>query len=47
MRVVRIEIVVVLPAPLGPRRPKISPRGTWKLTPSTASVPFPPDFEGG
>ena len=31
-----ISIVVVLPAPLGPRRPKISPRATSKLTPSTA-----------
>ena len=28
--------VVVLPAPLAPRKPKTSPRGTLKLTPSTA-----------
>src|SRR6476661_7735356 len=28
--------VVVLPAPLAPRKPKISPRATEKLTPSTA-----------
>ncbi len=32
------SMVVVLPAPLGPMRPKISPRATSKLTPSTASV---------
>ena len=31
-----ISIVVVLPAPFGPRRPKISPVATSKLTPSTA-----------
>ncbi len=31
-----VRIVVVLPAPLGPRRPKISPSPTEKLTPSTA-----------
>ncbi len=35
-RPVSILIVVVLPAPLGPRKPKISPSGTWKLTWSTA-----------
>ena len=35
-RVQSIEIVVVLPAPLGPRKPKISPRGTSNETPSTA-----------
>ncbi len=36
-----IETVVVLPAPLGPRNPKISPRFTWKETPSTArTVPL-------
>jgi hypothetical protein len=34
-----ILIVVVLPAPFGPRKPKISPRPTWKLTPRTASIP--------
>ena len=33
-----MEMVVVLPAPFGPRKPKISPRRTWKLTPSTATV---------
>ena len=27
--------VVVLPAPLGPSRPTISPASTWKPTPST------------
>src|SRR3990170_8712173 len=31
-----IEIVVVLPAPLGPSRPYVSPAATEKLTPSTA-----------
>src|SRR5258708_10343803 len=31
-----IRSVVVLPAPLAPRKPKISPRATVKLTPSTA-----------
>src|SRR5215217_4085069 len=30
-------IVVVLPAPLGPRKPKTSPASTSKLTPRTAS----------
>jgi hypothetical protein len=34
--VVRIEIVVVLPAALGPRSAKNSPASTSKLTPSTA-----------
>ena len=34
--VVRIESVVVLPAPLGPSRAKNSPGRTWKLIPSTA-----------
>src|SRR5215467_8543978 len=34
--VVRIEIVVVLPAPFGPRRAKNSPVSTRRLTPSTA-----------
>src|SRR3979411_3239554 len=28
--------VVVFPAPFAPRNPRISPRPTWKLTPSTA-----------
>src|SRR5262245_10479765 len=32
-----ILIVVVLPAPFGPRKPKICPRGTSKLTASTAT----------
>src|SRR5215208_5855969 len=31
--------VVVLPAPFGPRKPKISPRSTRKLRPSTAGTP--------
>src|SRR2546428_13435693 len=30
--------VVVLPAPLGPRNPKISPVGTVRSTPATAST---------
>src|ERR1043166_6716602 len=29
-------MVVVLPAPLGPTRPTISPGQTWKVIPSTA-----------
>src|SRR5437879_3383951 len=33
---VSILITVVLPLPLGPRKPKISPASTRKLTPSTA-----------
>ena len=41
MRPVSILIVVVLPAPFGPRKPKISPRFTVKLTPRTASTFFP------
>ena len=40
-RVVIVPIVVVLPAPLGPRSPKTSPSCTWKLTPATASCPAP------
>ncbi len=36
--VVSIRRVVVLPAPLGPRKPKISPRCTVMLTPRTAST---------
>jgi hypothetical protein len=36
-----IRIVVVLPAPLGPRKPWISPGLTSRLTPSTAvKVPY-------
>src|SRR5579884_2933203 len=34
----RMRIVVVLPAPLGPSRPKTSPGWASKLTPSTAST---------
>ncbi len=30
---------VVLPAPFGPRMPKISPRSTWKEIPSTTAWP--------
>src|SRR3982750_1839102 len=30
--------VVVLPAPLGPRKPNISPGITWRSTPTTASM---------
>src|SRR2546421_1848161 len=36
-RVQSIEMVVDLPAPLGPRNPKVSPGMTSKLTPRTAS----------
>ena len=36
-RPVSILMVVVLPAPLGPRKPTISPRATARLTPRTAS----------
>src|SRR6266536_1327173 len=32
------EMVVDLPAPLGPRKPKVSPGATEKLTPRTAST---------
>ena len=31
-----MPMVVVLPAPLGPRKPKTSPAATRKLTPATA-----------
>src|SRR4051794_12398832 len=34
----RISTVVVLPAPFGPSRPKISPAATWKSMPSTATM---------
>src|SRR4051794_7512537 len=34
----RISTVVVLPAPFGPSRPKISPAATWKSIPSTATM---------
>jgi hypothetical protein len=40
-RVVSIPTVVVFPAPLGPSRPKTSPRDAVKDTPSTA---FTDDF---
>jgi hypothetical protein len=36
IRVVSIPTVVVFPAPLGPRRPKISPPRTDRSRPSTA-----------
>src|ERR1700691_939965 len=36
-RVVIMRMSVLLPAPLGPSRPKISPSATEKLTPLTAS----------
>ena len=36
LRVSMISSVVVLPAPFGPRRPKISPANTSKLIPFTA-----------
>src|ERR1700730_16908713 len=36
-RPVSILMTVVLPLPLGPRKPKISPFSTRKLTPSTAT----------
>src|SRR5713226_2685449 len=37
-RVERIRIIVVFPAPLGPRTPKISPCSTSTLTPSSATT---------
>src|ERR1017187_2464862 len=39
--VVSMRSVVVLPAPLGPRKPKISPRFTSILTPRTALIADP------
>ena len=33
-----MAMVVDLPAPLGPKKPKISPDATSKLTPRTAST---------
>src|SRR3979409_2554859 len=39
LSVARIRIVVVLPAPLGPTKPKISPFGTVKVTSSSATWP--------
>src|SRR3989304_7900030 len=44
MKQVRIRIVVVLPAPFGPRKPTISPRSTAKEIWSTALV-APKNFE--
>ena len=38
-RPVSMLIVVLFPAPLGPRKPKISPPSILKLTPSTAVTP--------
>src|ERR1700730_8072400 len=37
-RVHKILIVVVFPAPFGPRKPKVSPRTTSKAMPRTAST---------
>src|SRR5919112_4065613 len=36
--VVSMRTVVDLPAPFGPRKPKISPGWTWRSTPRTAST---------
>ncbi len=36
MRPQRARMMVVLPEPLGPRKPKSSPQSRWKLTSSTA-----------
>src|SRR5579872_3237098 len=44
IRVVSMLIVVLFPAPFGPRKPKISPTFISKLTLSTAFI-FPKDFE--
>ena len=35
---VSIRMVVDLPAPFGPRKPKKQPRGTVRLSPSTAAL---------
>ena len=35
-KVERMRTVVDFPAPLGPRRPKISPGRTWSVSPSRA-----------
>src|SRR5438045_7464371 len=37
-KVQSILMVVLLPAPLGPRNPKVSPRPTSKLIPFTAAI---------
>src|SRR5689334_1639129 len=42
MKPVIIRIVVDLPAPFGPRKPRISPRSTENVTPATAR--FVPKF---
>src|SRR3990170_9035849 len=39
--VARIRIVVVLPAPFGPRNPKTVRSGTWNVAPSSAFAPSP------
>src|SRR5258706_2201957 len=39
MKQVRMRRVVDLPAPLGPRKPTISPLPTWKERSSTATTP--------
>ena len=36
-KVVIMRMSVLLPAPFGPRRPKISPSATWNVMPATAS----------
>ena len=33
-----MRIVVVLPAPFGPRKPTISPSAAWRSTPATATT---------
>src|SRR2546430_16798876 len=40
--VASMRIVVVLPAPFGPTKPKISPAGTLKATPRRAAPPAYP-----
>src|SRR5205814_4613266 len=44
MRVASIRNVVVLPAPLGPRKPKISPAPTRRSMPLTAATRAPRDL---
>ena len=39
IRPISMRMVVVLPEPLGPRKPKTLPRGTRRSIPSTARVP--------
>ena len=38
--VARMRRSVVLPAPFGPKKPKISPRSIARVSPHTASKPF-------